>query len=127
MSKSTSVKPGITGIDIHTYFVKDVARAVAFWRDTMGLPLQKLFENLGAEFELPDGSWFGLWRLTEEDGGWRPGGGIMFAVPEIQEAVAYYRSKGVKIEKHIEDTSVCFMAFAKDSEGNDFILHQRKE
>jgi hypothetical protein len=26
----------------------------------------------------------------------------------------------------IEDTPVCWMAFAQDSEGNNFILHKRK-
>ncbi len=27
---------------------------------------------------------------------------------------------------HIEETPVCFMGFAEDSEGNHFVLHHRK-
>jgi len=126
MSASSTTKPIITGIDIHTYLVKDTARAVAFWRDIMGFQLGELYGDQGAEFILPDGSWFGLWKLSDEEGGWRPGSGIMFAVPDINAAVAHFRAKGVRIEANIEESPVCFMAFAQDSEGNSFIIHQRK-
>ena len=39
----------ITGIDVHTYMVKDLSRAVAFYRDVLQLPLATIGEN-GAEF-----------------------------------------------------------------------------
>ncbi len=115
----------ISGIDIHTYLVKEPARAKTFWRDTMELPMTFEMDE-GAEFELPDGSAFGLWHLGAEEGGWVKGSGIMFAVPDIHAAVAHYRDRGVSVQSHIEESPVCFMAFAQDSEGNDFILHQRK-
>jgi len=114
----------ITGIDISTYLVKDPDRAVAFWRDKMGLNVTHLFEGRGAEFELPDGSAFGLWKM--DDGSWSPGNGIMFAVSDIQQAIDYYRGRGVKIEGP-EESPVCHMAFGEDTEGNNFILHQRKQ
>ena len=50
----------------------------------------------------------------------------MFAVPDIQQAVEYYRGRGVEIEGP-EESPVCHMAFGEDSEGNNFILHQRKQ
>jgi uncharacterized repeat protein (TIGR03803 family) len=113
----------ISGIDIHTYLVKDPARAIAFWRDTMGLRI--IWESAdGAEFELPDGSTFGLWRM--DDGSWEKGSGIMFAVPDVAQAAAALRANGVAVMEHIEETPVCWMAFAEDSEGNAFILHKRK-
>jgi predicted enzyme related to lactoylglutathione lyase len=115
--------PRISGIDIHTYLVKDPARAIAFWRDTMGL--RTIWESAdGAEFELPDGSTFGLWRM--DDGSWEKGSGIMFAVPDVAQAAAALRAKGVAVMEHVEETPVCWMAFAEDSEGNAFILHKRK-
>ena len=113
----------ITGIDIHTYLVHDPARAIAFWHDVMGLRLTLIYEDRGGEFELPDGSMFGLWKM--EDDSWQRGDGIMFAVPDIHAAVDYYRAKGVAIA-HLEEFPLCWMAFAEDSEGNGFILHQRK-
>jgi predicted enzyme related to lactoylglutathione lyase len=115
----------IRGIDVHTYLVKDPARAVAFWRDTMGLKATMIFEGLGAEFELPDGTAFGLWKLGDEEGGWVKGNGVMFAVPKIDEAIEFYKARGVTIHGG-EESPVCHMAFAEDSEGNSFVLHQRK-
>jgi predicted enzyme related to lactoylglutathione lyase len=112
----------IDGIDVHTYLVKDPARALAFWRDTMGLKCTWSMER-GAEFELPDGSSFGIWLL--DDGDWVQGTGIMFAVSDFEAAVEYYRSRGVSIDS-TEENPTCFMAFAEDSEGNHFILHKRK-
>ncbi|MGH7729216.1 MAG: VOC family protein [Vulcanimicrobiaceae bacterium] len=114
----------ISGIDIHTYFVKDAARAVAFWRDVMGLRPTEIDEGMGGEFVLPDGATFGLWKM--EDGSWQAGGGIMFAVADARAAADAFRSRGVKVAEHIEETPVCYMAFAEDSEGNSFVLHQRK-
>ena len=111
------------GIDIHTYLVKEPARAIAFWRDTMGLESTWEMED-GAEFALPDGSTFGLWRM--DDGSWTPGNGIMFAVDDVAATAAALRAKGVTVGEHIEETPVCFMAFAEDTEGNHFILHRRK-
>ena len=51
----------ITGIDVHTYMVKDLSRAIAFYRDVLQLPLATIGEN-AAEFELLDGSAFELWN-----------------------------------------------------------------
>ncbi len=113
----------INGIDIHTYLVKEPARAIAFWRDTMGLRVTWEAEQ-GAEFELADGASFGLWKMGDDS--WMAGNGVMFGVPDIDAAVAHYRAKGVRIADHIEESPVCRMAFAEDSEGNHFILHQRK-
>lgn len=116
--------PAISGIDIHTYLVKDPARAIAFWRDTMGLRVAAEYDGQGAEFELPDGATFGLWKM--DDGSWMPGHGIMFAVPDVEAAIAELKSKGVTVMDHVEDTPVCKMGFGEDSEGNRFILHHRK-
>ncbi len=115
--------PTISGIDIHTYLIKEPARAIAFWRDTMGLRITWESDQ-GAEFELGDGATFGLWKM--DDGSWEPGSGIMFAVADAREAVEAFRSKGVTVHGDVMEMPTCNMAFAEDSEGNHFILHQRK-
>ncbi len=118
-----TTQPMISGIDVHTYLVKDPTRALAFWHETMGLPVSWQSEQ-GAEFELGDGATFGIWKM--DDGSWTPGSGIMFAVADLHRALEHYRGKGVAIDEHVEETPSCHMAFAQDSEGNAFILHQRK-
>lgn len=116
-------KTAIKGIDITTYFVKDPVRAIAFYRDIMEMTPTWTSEQ-GAEFTLSDGSTFGLWR--PDDGKWVAGAGVMFAVEDAKAAVDHYRKRGAKIVEHVEDTPVCHMAFGEDSEGNHFIIHQRK-
>src|ERR1700676_2321327 len=50
----------ITGMDLSGYMVKDAARAIAFYRDILGLEPVKVYpDDLGAEYELADGTTFG--------------------------------------------------------------------
>ena len=52
----------ITGMDLSGYMVKDTPRAIEFYRDVLGLEPVRLYpDNRGAEYELPDGTTFGLW------------------------------------------------------------------
>jgi len=114
----------VRGIDITTYLVKDVPRAKAFYRDTMGLELTHDYGDQGGEFTFEDGTTFGLWKM--EDGSWSKGGGVMFAVDDIAQATEALKARGVKIEDYTHDGPACTMAFGEDSEGNGFILHKRK-
>jgi len=53
----------ITGMDLSGYMVKDAARAIAFYRDVLGLEPAVVYpDNRGAEYEFADGSTFGLWN-----------------------------------------------------------------
>lgn len=116
----------IKGIDITTYLVQDGERAKAFYRDKLGLAVTGDYGPNGAEFTLDDGATFGLWKMS--DGSFRPSGGVMFAVGDLKGAVERCKAQGVAFEDDgaIEETPNCFMAFGTDSEGNSFILHQRK-
>lgn len=114
----------ITGIDVHTYMVKDLSRAIAFYRDVLQLPLATIGES-AAEFELPDGSTFELWKPAETHHPWERGNGVMFAVTDAREAVAELRSCGVAIEDPVENPT-CFIAIGEDTEGNQLLIHQRK-
>jgi predicted enzyme related to lactoylglutathione lyase len=114
----------ITGIDVHTYMVKDLSRAIAFYRDVLQLPLATIGEH-AAEFELPDGSAFELWNPAAANWAWERGNGVMFAVADAREAVAELRSRGATIADPL-DTPSCFVAIGEDSEGNQFVIHQRK-
>lgn len=114
----------IRGIDIATYLVKDAERAKKFYTDVMGLTMTQDYGPSGGEFAFPDGTAFGLYKL--DNGEWSASGWVLFNVDDARAAADYYRSKGAKIHEHLEDTPVCVMAFGEDSEGNNFILHQRK-
>src|SRR3977135_1496523 len=92
MTTATAIR--INGIDVHTYLVKDPVRAIAFYRDVLGRPSTVEMPQ-GAEFELGDGSTFGVWQM--QDGSWHPSAGVMFAVDDLKRAEEYYRERGVNI------------------------------
>ena len=118
----TASKCEIKGVDLSAYLVRDPAKAIEFYRDVLGMtPTEIDDEGRGAEFTLPDGSTFGVWK--PEEGG--TGGAIMFAVDDARAAVETYRSRGLQVSD-VTESPVCYMAFASDPEGNAIIIHQRK-
>ncbi len=111
----------VVGLDISGYATKDAEKAIAFYRDVIGIaPTGIDTEGRGSEFELADGTCFGVWN-----GGDTYHGGVMFAVGSIAAAVARIRARGGEVGDPFEST-VCHMAFGKDPDGNDYIVHQRK-
>ncbi|MGR4064567.1 MAG: VOC family protein [Vulcanimicrobiaceae bacterium] len=113
----------IKGIDIAAYFVSDPARAIAFYRDVLGMtPTEVDAEGRGAEFTLADGSTFGVWNPGN---GPTSGACMMFAVPDARAAVEAYRARGLTVSD-VSESPVCYMAFCSDPDGNQIIIHQRK-
>jgi predicted enzyme related to lactoylglutathione lyase len=116
----------ITGIDLTGYMVADSARAVAFYRDVLGLEPTRVYpENRGAEYELPDGSTFGLWGGAGDVMPFQPSNGILFAVDDIEAAVAAVQARGIPVIMRRE-TPICFMVMIEDTEGNTVTFHKRK-
>jgi predicted enzyme related to lactoylglutathione lyase len=116
----------IVGMDLSGYMVKDAARAIAFYRDVLGLePVMIYPENRGAEYEFRDGTTFGLWGGMEDIMPFQPSNGILFAVDDFDAAVAEVKKRGIPIRMEHE-TPVCFMAMIEDTEGNAVTLHKRK-
>jgi predicted enzyme related to lactoylglutathione lyase len=112
----------IHGIDIAGYLVTDAQRAIAFYRDTLGLQPTDIDEQgRGAEFELADGSTFGIWSMPDTP----PGGFVMFAVDDVRAKAAELRSRDVPLSEILEFPN-CLMAFGADPEGNGVVIHQRK-
>ena len=112
----------VKGIDATYYWVKDLARATDFYTWLLGSPPSVAMPDVFAEWTFAGGESFGLYKGSEHvhcDG-------VMFGVDDVKATVAALRAKGHKAEEHVEETPVCFMGFAEDSEGNGFILHHRK-
>lgn len=114
----------VHGIDASYYFVQDFDRANAFYTEFFGTPPTQQMPGMFAEWVLGDDAAFGIYKSDD----FRPSDGIMFAVDDVHKAIAELKARGVEIKAdgYVEDTPVCHMAFAADSEGNGFILHKRK-
>lgn len=116
----------IKGIDLSGYMVKDAARAIAFYREVLGLEPARIYpENRGAEYDLPDGTTFGLWGGGEKFMPFQPSNGVLFAVDDLDANVQALKTHGIEVLKE-SDTPNCRMAMLHDSEGNCVFLHERK-
>ena len=111
-------------MDLSGYMVKDAARAITFYRDELGLePVVVYPDNRGAEYELPDGTTFGLWGGGGVVMPFQPSNGILFAVDDLGAAAAALRARGIDVRER--KTPVCSMAMLEDTEGNSVFLHKR--
>ncbi|MBV8049636.1 MAG: hypothetical protein JOZ80_00530 [Acidobacteriaceae bacterium] len=111
------------GIAAHYYLTKDFKRGLAFYRDVVGLPIAAK-SGRHAEFELPDGSTFGLSFMPDL---WYPGGGVMFEVDDIGAAIDRLKAAQVRFfTDGALETEECRVAWCEDTEGNNFAVHARK-
>ncbi len=116
----------VTGMDLSGYMVKDATRAIAFYSDVLGLePVTVYPDDRGAEYELPDGSMFGLWGGGGRVMPFQPSNGILFAIDDLDAAVAAVKERGIAVLMESE-TPTCRMAMINDTEGNVVTLHKRK-
>lgn len=116
----------ITGMDLSGYMVQDAPRAIAFYRDVLGLEPTRVYpEDRGAEYELADGSTFGLWGGGGKVMPFQPSNGILFAVDDFDTAVKNVKARGIPIVMEHESAN-CRMAMIHDTEGNLITLHKLK-
>jgi len=116
----------VSGVDFVAQLVQDFDRAVAFYGETLGLPRSVHMPDRGfAEFEtgnltlsIIDPAKMGMEHRVGHNT-------IALHVADVAEARATLESRGVAFHGDIFDTGVCHMAFFKDSEGNDLMLHSR--
>jgi catechol 2,3-dioxygenase-like lactoylglutathione lyase family enzyme len=108
-------------VDFISVPTRDVARAVRFYRDVVGLPESEYSEG---EVEAPNVT-FGFWNPEAEGEEFVPNAaGVALRVPDVESAVQEARTAGAEV-LGIQDTGVCHMGFVKDPDGNVLILHRR--
>jgi len=127
MSTVESTGPArlIRGMDMSAYFVSDPQKAIAFYRDVLGIePTAVDDQGRGAEFTLADGTTFGVWNNGE--GSPSSGGFVMFTVDDARAVTETLQARGLQLSEPMEGP-VCIMSFGQDPDGNGFAIHQRKK
>jgi catechol 2,3-dioxygenase-like lactoylglutathione lyase family enzyme len=117
----------VTGVDFVSVPTSDIARAVAFYGDTLGLRCSAhVPDRHYAEFET------GTVTLSVSDpqrmrgADWRPNSNhIALHVEDIAAARGELETRGVRFHGDTFDTGVCHMAFFDDPDGNALMLHHR--
>ena len=108
-------------VDFVSIPTRDVGRAIAFYRDVLGLPESA---GAGGEVETPNVT-LSFWNPERDGEEFVPNAaGIALRVADVHAAVADVRAAGAEIVG-VEDTGVCHMGFCTDPDGNTLILHRR--
>jgi catechol 2,3-dioxygenase-like lactoylglutathione lyase family enzyme len=108
-------------VDFVSVPTRDVPRAIAFYRDVLGLPES---EYTPAEIDTPNVT-LSFWVPEEQGESFVPNeNGIALRVADVLAAVEEVRAAGADVIG-IEDTGVCHMGFVKAPDGNVLILHRR--
>ena len=116
----------ITGVDFAYIPTTDIDRAVEFYGTTLGLPESARYGQMpGVEFET--GS-LTLAVIQSEAFGQqfeRNPNGIALRVDDVPKAREELEAKGVEFIADTIDSGVCHMAFFRDPDGNELMLHHR--
>ncbi len=109
-------------VDFVTVPTRDVERAVAWYRDVLGLPVS---EHTLAEVEAPNVT-LAFWNPETQGEEFKPNeADFALRVADVEEARRELEAKGAEFLGETVDSSVCLMGFLKDPDGNTVILHRR--
>lgn len=118
---STVVPAVKLSFDAVFYYVRDLDRSIAFYRETLGLPL--VSRDFVARFDL-DGVLFELVPAPDDQAVSGSGNArLCFQVQDIHETVAQINSRGIKTSA-IKAEPGGLLAFFEDPEGNELCLWQ---
>lgn len=116
----------IRGVDFVTIPTDDFARAVAFYRDVLGLPLTARYGQMpGAEFQAGNLT-LAVMEAKAFGQEFRPNAmPIALRVDDVGEARAALVAAGVEFVTETFDSGVCHQAIFLDPDGNPLDLHHR--
>jgi catechol 2,3-dioxygenase-like lactoylglutathione lyase family enzyme len=108
-------------VDFVSVPTRDIARAVAWYRDVLGLPPSEFTDG---EVEAPNVT-LSFWNPEADGEPFQPNrAGVALRVEDVEAAVEEARAQGAEFVG-IQDSGVCHMGFVKDPDGNVLILHRR--
>jgi|SRR6476646_494045 catechol 2,3-dioxygenase-like lactoylglutathione lyase family enzyme len=109
-------------VDFISIPTRNVARAVAWYREVLGLPASKVTEG---ELEAPNVT-LSFWEPEREELPFVANeAGLALRVADVAAARAELEAKGVTFIAETWDSGVCHFAAFRDPDGNALILHRR--
>ena len=126
----TSQASIVNGVDFVCVATTDLAAAMDFYGDVLGLPRSTVWQRagedpVGAEFETGT---LTIALLASATLGleFRPNNHpIALRVDDVEAARAELESRGVRFTADTLDSGVCHQAFFEDPDGNALALHHR--
>src|SRR6266704_4047029 len=118
----------VRAIDFVMYCAKDIRRTRTFYQRLFGLKRGGEWNDFWSEFSTsPVTVCLNGVSKRRPDWNWQGPAAVAFAVEDIHAAIGQCRRRKVKILIEPIETSVCWMAFIADPDGNRICLHQRKD
>ncbi len=109
-------------VDFVSVPTRDAARAVAWYREVLGLPGSEFTEG---EVETPNVT-FSFWEPERDNLPFVANeAGVALRVQDVAAARAELEAKGVEFVAETWDSGVCHFAAFRDPDGNTLILHRR--
>ena len=109
-------------VDFISVPTRDTARAVAWYRDVLGLPESDVTDG---EVEASNVT-FSFWEPERDDLPFVANeAGVGLRVDDVAAARAELEAKGVEFFADTWDSGVCHFAAFRDPDGNTLILHRR--
>ncbi len=127
MSTTTSL---VTGVDFVSVPTRDLAAAIDFYENVLGLPRSSVWQGpghdpVGAEFETGTVT-LALVACEQLGVAFRPHKvPIALRVDDVAAARAELESRGVRFNGETIDSGVCHQALFEDPDGNVLDLHHR--
>jgi catechol 2,3-dioxygenase-like lactoylglutathione lyase family enzyme len=108
-------------VDFISVPTRDVERAIAFYRDVLGLEVR---ERSPGEAEASNVT-LSFWNPEADGEEFAPNvAGVALRVADVEAPCAAFAEAGGEVVG-IVDSGVCHMGFCKDPDGNTLILHRR--
>jgi len=109
-------------VDFISVPTRNAARAIAWYRDVLGLPDSEATEG---EIETPNVT-LSFWEPEREKLPFVANeAGFALRVADVAAARAELEAKGVEFVAETWDSGVCHLAAFRDPDGNTLILHRR--
>jgi predicted enzyme related to lactoylglutathione lyase len=118
----------VKGIDFVFFRVSDLKRSVHFYEKVIGLKKTNEYKGMWTEFDAGNVT-IAVGTCSEEK---KPALGknsvsVALAVDNVEKAVETLKKKGALVVQPVKERGVCFVAMIKDPDGNELILHKRKD
>jgi predicted enzyme related to lactoylglutathione lyase len=121
----------ISKVAFTMYPVTDVARARAFYEETLGLEAGSVGGDDGrgywVEYDLPGGGCFAITNFIADAPSENAGGTVAFEVSDLDRLIDDLKARDVTFRGDIVHSPVCRMAVCLDPEGNSILLHELKK
>jgi predicted enzyme related to lactoylglutathione lyase len=112
------------------YSAENVAKLLAFYRDVLGLRVDRAHPNeeeaTFVEFDIGNDHWFSLLPVSFVDQAAGTNHGVVFEVDDIDAVLENVRKHAKTADEKAADFPNCRMASFTDPEGNKVGLHQMK-